>query len=179
MTFGRPKCRCNKAVFKDLAHAERVLARKEALGQDSNMPTRAEQCDQRQWHLVGAKVLSTGPDRNTRDLVIVRDEGRCACCGTVAVKGDHNLQHRCARGAGGTSDLAINSPANLVILCGSPITKCHGRAESRADEMREWGFWLHRVEDPLRVPVRHAVHGWVLLDLAGGWSPSPVTGGVR
>jgi hypothetical protein len=23
----------------------------------------------------------------------------------------------------------------------------------------------------LKVPVRHSVHDWVLLDMAGGWSP--------
>lgn len=179
MTFGRPKCRCNKAVYKDLAHAERVLERKQMLGHDPNPPSRAEQCDQGRWHLVGAKALPTGPDRNTRDLVIVRDEGRCACCGDLVEKGGYNLQHRVARGAGGTSDLAINSPANLVVLHGSPTTGCHGLAESRIEEMRLWGFWLHRVENPLVVPVRHAVHGWVLLDMAGGWSSVPAPAGAR
>jgi hypothetical protein len=179
MTFGRAKCGCNKAVFKDLAHAERVLARKQDLGRDPKMPNRAERCDQGQWHLVGAKKLPTGLDRSTKELIDVRDEGVCACCG--AVLGEwFSRQHRVARGQGGSSDPVINSPANAVSLCGSATSVgCHLAAESRAQIMYDAGFWLHPGEDPRAVPLRHYVHGWVLLDMAGGWSPVPAPAGAR
>lgn len=114
----------------------------------------------------------TGPTAAVRHLVIERDQRACACCGRPIGSGPWSMQHRLARGAGGTSNPLINAPSNLIVLCGSATSPgCHRDAESRGAESHDAGFWLHHGQDPATVPVRHALHGWVRLDTAGGWSP--------
>lgn len=112
----------------------------------------------------------TGPDRTTRDLVLERDDYTCACCGRSVLYGPYSLQHRVARGMGGTSDPAINRPSNLITLCGSATSPggCHLAAEQRDGALLGLGFWLRRGDDPAARPVAHAVHGWVFLDDEGG-----------
>ena len=51
---------------------------------------------------------------------------RCARCGKDVTYIQSSIQHRKARGMGGTNDPSINSPANLIVLCGSGTTGCHG-----------------------------------------------------
>jgi 5-methylcytosine-specific restriction protein A len=107
----------------------------------------------------------TGPSRDVRELVLERDDYTCACCGHSVLYGPYSLQHRVARGMGGTSDQAINRPSNLVTLCGSATSPggCHLACEKRDPILLSLGFWLRRNEDPAQVPVAHAVHGWAFL----------------
>lgn len=81
-----------------------------------------------------------------------------ACCEACAVHlGEHGgeVQHRVARGMGGSSRPVINSVVNAALLCGAAAlrTGCHGLAESRDAGMHERGFWLRQDEDPAQVPV--------------------------
>lgn len=111
---------------------------------------------------------STGPTRAVVDLVVARDEGRCAVCGG-GVSGergsDWSIQHRLRRGNGGTRRLWVNLPANLLLMHGSGTTSCHGRVESE----RTWAEKLgYRVVDgillPVEVPVLHVpLGGWAML----------------
>ena len=95
----------------------------------------------------------TGPSPAVRKLIREREEMQCAACG-VSVRGlPHSIQHRRARGMGGTADPAVNLPSNLVLLCGSAVTGCHGLAESRDPDMHGRGFWLRSWQDPAVVPV--------------------------
>jgi hypothetical protein len=71
-----------------------------------------------------------------------------------------NLHHRRPRGMGGSKDPRINDPANLLALCGSGTTGCHGLIESYRERSYEHG-WLLR-------------HGWdaeltPFVDLRGHW----------
>lgn len=177
----RPRCGCRTKAYATKAGAERALQKIQDLGLRKAPPKRIVLCGQAQWHLVGAQPTRSGPDRDTKALVMERDEWRCACCGTPVRGREYSRQHRVARGSGGTRRLVINSPANLVLLCGSATTpdRCHARAEQRDPDMYAAGFWLHAVEDPLTVPVRHAVHGLILLNMAGGWTPAPAKAGAR
>lgn len=85
--------------------------------------------------------------REFRRICMERDNWTCQECGAVATE----VQHRVARGAGGTSDPVVAfSPANGVGLCGDS----HRLAESRDQEMHDRGFWLRQDEDPAGVPVR-------------------------
>lgn len=97
----------------------------------------------------------TGPTRKTRMLVLERDEYACVACGRSIAGGFYSIQHRQARGMGGTSDRAVNSPVNLVVLCGSATTpgSCHLACEKRDEEMHARGYWLQSGEDPALVPV--------------------------
>lgn len=115
---------------------------------------------------------NTGPDAATVALVVERDRGCCARCGQHVAGGvrglDFSIQHRRARGAGGTRREDTNSPAALILLCGSATTGCHLHVESHRVEAREFGWAVRQSDDPASMPVLHAVHGgWVLLTPAG------------
>ena len=122
---------------------------------------------------------STDPDRMTVELVLERDHYSCSSCGDGIgdIRGlDWTIQHRVARGAGGTSRLELNMTGNLAVVCGGPTTPdgCHHRIEKRGSEDRINGFWILRdcggkPTDPTEVPLYHALFGWCLLDNAGGY----------
>lgn len=184
LTTNRPlkaKCACGIKAYTSRDAAERALERIQARKLRDVMPKRVVQCWMSQWHLEGVKRIDTGPDTNTRDLIKQRDDWTCASCSkpiTGIAGRDYSVQHRIARGPGGTSDPAINSPANLILLCGSATTGCHGIAESRDQTMHARGFWLNTWENPATFPVDHAVHGWVLLLEDGGIEPITPLGGA-
>lgn|SRR5690606_11338268 len=110
----------------------------------------------------------TGPTAATRRLVLERDGGACAWCGGVVGGGAYSLQHRRARGMGGTRRRDANSPANLVTVCGSATTGCHGWIESHPGEAERRGFRLRQLADPVDVPVMYAGGAWFRLDHVGG-----------
>jgi hypothetical protein len=90
-------------------------------------------------------------------LVVARDGWACVSCG-LDISGiergwDWSIQHRIPRGMGGSRDPRLNLPSNLVVLCGSGTTGCHGGAESYREGARARGLLLHRIEDPTKVPV--------------------------
>lgn len=126
------------------------------------------------------RPASTGPARDVVALVLARDGYACVRCGDPihGVRGAHwSLQHRVARGQGGTSLAARNLPSNLITLCGDGTSGCHGQVEQRRSEDRTAGYWLRRdtggrPTDTATVPLFSARYGWVLLDDAGGFSPA-------
>lgn len=175
----KAKCGCGTKAYPSREAAEIALAKIQSRHLRDVMPRRVVQCWQRQWHLEGAKRVDTGPDRGTRELVLERDDYRCASCSIPILGKPYSLQHRNARGMGGTSNPAANSPANLITLCGSATSPggCHLLCEQRDREMHALGFWLENGQDPAATPVLHAVHGWVLLSPDGEVWPIP-TGGA-
>jgi 5-methylcytosine-specific restriction protein A len=168
-------CACGIKGYPDKASAERALDRIKARKLRDAMPKRIVQCWRGRWHLEGNRPVDTGPDRETRAVVVERDNWACACCGKPIDLGPYSIQHRVARGAGGTSRPEVNSPANLVVLCGSATSPggCHLAAEARAEVMHEAGFWLRSGEDPETVPVAHDAYGLVLLGFDGTVIPLP------
>jgi hypothetical protein len=130
--------------------------------------------------------MSTGPDAATVEMVLVRDGYSCTSCGDGIgdIRGvDWSIQHRVARGAGGTSRPELNLAAALIVLCGSATDGCHGRVERRGRDDLHAGYWLLRdtngkPTDPATFPVRHALHGWVLLgnDGTATATTAPTTG---
>jgi hypothetical protein len=52
-----------------------------------------------------------------------------------------------------------NSPANLVILCGTGTGSCHGWVESNRSKAYELGLLVRQNAAPSQVPIHHAVHG--------------------
>lgn len=81
----------------------------------------------------------------------------------------HSIHHRRPRRIGGSSDPATNSPANLMLVCGSGTTGCHGRIESNRHNAIVLGYLLHAWDDPAKVPVLHPRRGLVLLTDDGGY----------
>lgn len=117
----------------------------------------------------------TGPDDETRELVLARAGYRCESCGWGIGSGwrGYSMQHRIARGMGGTLREWINWASNLVVLCGSATTCCHGLAEARSPLMNERGFWLKSEQIPADTPIRSFSQGWVQLTDTGLYLPCP------
>lgn len=96
-------------------------------------------------------MRTTGPDFGTVLRVLSRDDHACVRCG-VPVRGDRgvdwSVQHRVPRSGGGSND-----PENLVILCGSGTTGCHGHVESYRAEALEHGYLVSRYSNPATVPI--------------------------
>lgn len=65
------------------------------------------------------------------------------------------IHHRKPRGMGGTRDPLVNSPSNLVLLCGSGTEGCHGWVESHRTEAREAGWLVSQHADPRYQPIDH------------------------
>lgn len=87
---------------------------------------------------------------------------------------DHRELRRCARDGeslwGGSlhhrklrSQNGADSCDNLVGLCGSGTTGCHGWAHHNRDDAAREGWIVPSHVDPATVPVKHFVWGWVLL----------------
>lgn len=102
-----------------------------------------------------------------RKLVAARSGGGCevgilgVCQGVVT-----NVHHRRKRSHGGSW-----SPANLLGLCGSGTTGCHGYIEAHPNYSRQYGYWIFSGDgEPNAVPVLlhvHTVPRWFLLDDEG------------
>ena len=98
----------------------------------------------------------TGPSQETREIVYERDGYRCARCGRHAGNGPMSIQHRRARGMGGSKAPNTNSPSNLILLCGDGVRGCHGHIEQNRDEARHTGFNVPQfVANPESIPVTY------------------------
>lgn len=91
--------------------------------------------------------------RSVRDAVLERDQYRCVRCGQYLAGRRYSLQHRNARGMGGTT--TPDRPENLITMCGTGTTGCHGWAEHNPTAAREpeLGYAVHSSTDPATVPV--------------------------
>lgn len=103
----------------------------------------------------------TDPDAATVKLVRERDDWRCARC---AGWGPLSTQHRVARGMGGTRWPGINLPSNLLTLCGSGTTGCHGWVEAHPawSKAHGWSVPTWQADEVVTVPV-WTWRGWVWL----------------
>ena len=97
---------------------------------------------------------SRGPTPAIRRQVIARDLSTCQWCGRYVrtESGWYSLQHRRARGMGGSRDVATNQPANLVLVCGTGTTECHGQIEQAPAQALARGFRISSSATPARVP---------------------------
>ena len=121
-------------------------------------------------------AAATGPDAATRAIVLARSDGYCERCG-LAVRGgtgwvrEHSFHHRRPRGMGGSRAADTNSPANLLLLCGTATTGCHRQVEANRHRALDQGLLVPQGHDPATVPVATRL-GWILLDHDGGWTTS-------
>lgn len=102
--------------------------------------------------------MSAFPEQRGRLIVSERSQGRCELCGAT---GD-GVHHRLKRSAGGSW-----SPANLLRLCGSGTTGCHGRIEAEPAAAKALGLWLERQDDPDQAPALCRPTMWPL----AWWQP--------
>lgn len=123
----------------------------------------------RKARLVVKQPADTGPSPQTRQAVIGRDSGQCLRCGQMTGQ----VHHRWPRGRGGH-----NATSNLMLLCGSGTTGCHGWAEHNRAAAYALGYLVPTGFDPASVQVWAKYRGWMWLDNTGGWSPAPPLGEV-
>lgn len=98
-----------------------------------------------------------------RDAVLVRSGGRCEVAATAdCVARGRSLEspvgmsqhHRRPGRMGGSKAAGTNEAANLLAICGSGTTGCHGAIESNRTEALAFGWLLHAGQDPAVQPVR-------------------------
>lgn len=107
------------------------------------------------------------PSRRVCDLVDERDDRRCICCGVSLMGVPASRHHRHMRSH---PFPGLHEASNLILLCGSGTTGCHGFIHAHPEFAYAQGWLLHSWEEhPDRVPVNTFAHGWVLLDDRGGW----------
>ena len=106
--------------------------------------------------------------------VLARDGYRCVRCGTP-IEGERgvawSVQHRRPRGMGGSRRADTNSSVNLLAVCGSGTTGCHGHMESHRAEALMNGWLVRQAADPAGAAVL-VEHGsrWVYLTPQGGYA---------
>jgi 5-methylcytosine-specific restriction endonuclease McrA len=105
------------------------------------------------------------PSPEVRAMVEGRDLGWCVRCGLAVGSGPQSVHHRIRRSQGGS-----HQPENLILLCGSGTTGCHGWVHAHPADARDSGWLLKSHEDPLAVPVAYARQG-------GGFSEYRLTAG--
>jgi hypothetical protein len=106
--------------------------------------------------------------------VIARDLSKCQWCGrhVRTETGWYSLQHRRARGMGGTRRSETDQPANLLLVCGTGTTECHGWIESQPAQAIARGFRIAAGATPARIPyVDWTGREWILTD-DGGKEPA-------
>jgi len=111
-----------------------------------------------------------------RRIVLERDQNTCQRCGANVLYKLASVQHRIARGRGGSAEDRIWSPANLALLCGSATTpgSCHNLVENEDRERGKDEGWVLPMNNPDIDPSKEPLltcRGWVLLDNEGGWVP--------
>lgn len=107
--------------------------------------------------------------KSVRETVLERDLHACVRCGLyITPFGEYSIHHRRPRGMGGSKRPSTNSPANLLTLCGTGTTGCHGYIESHREQALEAGYLLTQQQHPDQEAV-FTHRGWMLLDDDGGF----------
>lgn len=95
----------------------------------------------------------TGPNNETRDAIYRRAFFECEFCGTESFSFGISIHHRKPRGMGGTKKKEINDPSNLLLLCGSGTTGCHGWIESHREQAYEMGLLVKQSDNPVEILI--------------------------
>lgn len=102
-------------------------------------------------------MRNTGPDKTVVEAVLERAQYRCESCGVMVGERrgvDYSIHHRRPRGMGGTRWFGSNLPSNLLVLCGSGTTGCHGLVETSRFAALAKGYLIRGRQDPAAVKVQ-------------------------
>lgn len=91
-------------------------------------------------------------------LVDARDGESCARCGVSLHVVAGSRHHRKLRSQGGK-----HAPDNLVLLCGSGTTGCHGWAHANPADARHVGLIVSAYSSPEMHPVQYPDGAWWFL----------------
>jgi hypothetical protein len=103
-------------------------------------------------------------ENHCRDIVAQRSGGQCeAAIDHVCTRTASSMHHR--RKAG-----RVWAPSNVLHLCGSGTTGCHGWIEAHPEAAHALGLWLWNHEDPATWSVKmrwESMRSWWFLDDEG------------
>ena len=68
---------------------------------------------------------------------------------------------------GGSKNEMLHLPANLIVLCGTGTSGCHGWVESNREKARELGYLIQKVESAEEIPFQDEKGKWWQLDNYG------------
>lgn len=106
----------------------------------------------------------SNPSRRTVALVKQRDGLRCVRCGRFLEGVPASIHHRRMRSHKFTG---LHEPSNLICLCGTGSTGCHGWVHAHPKEAYEQGWLVHGWNDPTYIPVFIHSNRFIFLDDAG------------
>lgn len=118
----------------------------------------------------------TGPSSDV--VMAVLDRAGCSCevCGAMvhAERGvDWSIHHRRPRQMGGSRWGGINLSSNLMLVCGSGTSLCHGVVESERAAAIAAGWLVQSRTDPRTVAVLIGRDRWCYLGDDGRYHDSP------
>ncbi|GAA6124233.1 hypothetical protein BPY_23410 [Bifidobacterium psychraerophilum] len=105
------------------------------------------------------------PSRKVCALVDARDGEACVRCGRSLWSVPGSRHHRKPRSVAGVEER--HTAANLVLLCGSGTTGCHGWVHSHIRDAESHGWLVASSDDPETVPVDTVRYGRVYLNPDG------------
>lgn len=94
------------------------------------------------------------PDDMTRTTVLHRDGYRCLICGKdiESCPTGYSIHHRRMRSHAWDG---LNDPENLMTVCGSGTTGCHGMIHTNPEQAYAYGWLVHPwVDDPGTIQVK-------------------------
>jgi len=103
----------------------------------------------------------------TRYIVLTRSGYRCERCHDDFMGKPFSVHHRRPRMMGGSKNPELHKPANLIVLCGSGISGCHGWVESNRSVARDLGFLIMKVESAEEIPFMDITDKWWKIDNEG------------
>lgn len=114
-----------------------------------------------------AKSKPLKVDDETRFTVLGRGHYRCERCREDFLGKHVSIHHRRPRMMGGSKNADLHKPANLIALCGSGTTGCHGWVESNREKARTFGYLIQKVESAEEIPFKDLNGDWWLIDNEG------------
>lgn len=100
------------------------------------------------------------PTTETRRQVLARDGCKCAICGR-SIDTEWSGYER------------LHEAENLLTLCGSGTTGCHGWVHAHPNRAYQLGYLVSMSDDPIGQPVYYRTGGWQQLHADGTRHPCP------
>lgn len=114
-----------------------------------------------------AKPKPLRVDDETRFTVLARANYKCERCYRDFLGYPVSVHHRRPRMMGGSKDEMLHKSANLIVLCGSGTSGCHGWVESNRAKARELGFLIQKIESATEIPFQDVSQVWWQIDNDG------------